>query len=188
MLTHYDSGAAIIFLTGLNDEGLALKLIGDGAAIQAQKIIDALSAPFEVEITESAILDNVERIAALLGHVRARGISVSIDDFGTGYSSLSHLKHLPVDKLKIDRSFVSHIMGNEGDAEIVSATISLAQTFGLKVIAEGVEEQAQLNFLRTKLRDQAQGYHISRPLTATDFTEWYRRHESDCLERWDEAC
>jgi diguanylate cyclase (GGDEF)-like protein len=141
----------------------------------------------EVEITESAILDNVKSITALLSLLRARGISVSIDDFGTGYSSLSHLKHLPVDKLKIDRSFVSEITGNAGDAEITSATISLGQTFGLKVIGEGVEEQAQLDFLHEKGCDQAQGYFISRPLPAADFAEWYRHRESDCKISWAKA-
>ena len=105
-----------------------------------------------------------------------RGIAVSIDDFGTGYSSLTHLKQLPVDKLKIDRSFVSNIMGHDGDAEITSAAISLGQTFGLKVIAEGVEEQSQLDFLRAEGCDQAQGYFLSRPLSAADFVEWYDAH------------
>lgn len=135
-------------------------------------------ACLEVEITESAILDNIESITALLGLLRMRGISVSIDDFGTGYSSLTHLKQLPVDKLKIDRSFVSNIMGTDGDAEITSATISLGQKFGLKVIAEGVEEKAQLDFLRTEGCNQAQGYYLSRPLPAEDFAEWFHRNQN----------
>lgn len=134
-------------------------------------------ACLEVEITESAILDNIESITALLGLLRMRGISVSIDDFGTGYSSLTHLKQLPVDKLKIDRSFVSNIMGQDGDAEITSATISLGQKFGLKVIAEGVEEKTQLDFLRAEGCDQAQGYYLSRPLAADAFVEWYNQAE-----------
>lgn len=129
----------------------------------------------EIEITESAILDNVKSIAALLGTLRLRGVSVSIDDFGTGYSSLTHLKQLPVDKLKIDRSFVSNLPGSGGDAAITNAAISLGQTFGLRVIAEGVEEQAQLDFLRRKGCDQAQGYFMSRPLPADDFAAWYRQ-------------
>lgn len=133
-------------------------------------------ACLEVEITESAILDNIESITALLGLLRMRGISISIDDFGTGYSSLTHLKQLPVDKLKIDRSFVSNIMGHDGDAEITRATISLGQAFGLKVIAEGVEETAQLDFLDAEGCDQAQGFLMSRPLSAVDFAEWYGEH------------
>jgi diguanylate cyclase (GGDEF)-like protein len=132
----------------------------------------------EVEITESAILDNIEGITALLRLLRMRGISVSIDDFGTGYSSLTHLKQLPVDKLKIDRSFVSNIMGMDGDAEITSATISLGHKFGLQVIAEGVEEKTQLDFLRAEGCDQAQGYYLSRPLPADGFAEWFHRNQN----------
>tara|TARA_R110002126_G_scaffold63906_11_gene163917 strand:+ start:3222 stop:4949 length:1728 start_codon:yes stop_codon:yes gene_type:complete len=129
----------------------------------------------EIEITESAILDNMAIISAFLGMMRMRGVSVSIDDFGTGYSSLTHLKQLPVDKLKIDRSFVSNLPASDGDAAITSAAISLGQTFGLKVIAEGVEDRAQLEFLRREGCDEAQGYFMSRPLPADEFAEWYRR-------------
>ena len=106
-----------------------------------------------------------------------RGVSVSIDDFGTGYSSLTHLKQLPVDTLKIDRSFVSDLPEDEGDAAITSAAISLGQTFGLKVIAEGVETQTQLDFLRREGCDQAQGYFLSRPMPAHEFVDWYWKNE-----------
>jgi diguanylate cyclase (GGDEF)-like protein len=130
----------------------------------------------EIEITESAILDNIKSISALLGMLRMRGVSVSIDDFGTGYSSLTHLKQLPVDKLKIDRSFVSNLPGSGGgDAAITNAAISLGHTFGLKVIAEGVEEQSQLDYLQREGCDQAQGYFMSRPRPADEFAAWYRQ-------------
>ena len=132
----------------------------------------------EIEITESAILDNIKSISELLGMLRMRGVSVSIDDFGTGYSSLTHLKQLPVDTLKIDRSFVSNLPGDEGDAAITSATISLGKTFGLKVIAEGVEDQEQLDFLRREGCDQAQGYYLSRPMPAAEFPSWYREYQT----------
>jgi diguanylate cyclase (GGDEF)-like protein len=131
----------------------------------------------EIEITESAILDNIKSISALLRMLRMRGVSVSIDDFGTGYSSLTHLKQLPVDTLKIDRSFVSDLPEDEGDAAITSAAISLGQTFGLKVIAEGVETQTQLDFLRREGCDQAQGYFLSRPMPAHEFVDWYWKNE-----------
>lgn len=133
----------------------------------------------EMEITESAILNNIKSISVVLKMLRMRGVSVSIDDFGTGYSSLTHLKQLPVDTLKIDRSFVSNLPGDEGDAAITSATISLGKTFGLKVIAEGVEDKSQLDFLRREGCDQAQGYYLSRPMPAADFPTWYRAHQKN---------
>lgn len=130
----------------------------------------------EIEITESSILDNVDGVSALLELLRERGVSVSIDDFGTGYSSLMHLKQLPVDKLKIDRSFVSNIMTNKDDAEITSAIVSLSNKLGLETIAEGVETKSQLDFLRREGCNQAQGYYLSRPLHPDRFIEWYRQH------------
>jgi EAL domain-containing protein (putative c-di-GMP-specific phosphodiesterase class I) len=102
----------------------------------------------------------------------ALGVHVSIDDFGTGYSSLAMLKRLPVDELKIDRSFVSPMMHDESDLIIVRSTIHLGHDLGMQVIAEGVEDAGTLEQLASLGCDLIQGYHVSRPLPADAFTEW----------------
>jgi len=97
------------------------------------------------------------------------GVLVSVDDFGTGYSSMSYLRRFPIDKLKIDRVFINEIASRPEDASIVSAIVSLAHSLRLKVVAEGVETPAQLDFLKTVGCDEYQGYHFSRPLPAPEF-------------------
>lgn len=118
----------------------------------------------ELELTESILLQNTEITTSTLQALKAIGLQLSIDDFGTGYSSLSYLKRLPIDKLKIDRSFVQDISTDPDDAAISSAIISMAHKLRLKVIAEGVETEAQLAFLKAKSCDEVQGYYFSRPL------------------------
>ncbi len=120
----------------------------------------------ELELTESVLLKEAEQALEVMRRLRARGVKMSIDDFGTGYSSLSYLKQLPVDKLKIDRSFVKDVTLDSDDAAIAHAVISLAHILGLRVIAEGVENEEQLAFLHTRDCDQYQGYFFSRPLPA----------------------
>jgi diguanylate cyclase (GGDEF)-like protein len=115
----------------------------------------------ELEITESAVMDDAEKSAATLQILSTMGVHISIDDFGTGYSSLSHLRSFPLDKLKIDRSFVRELMTNPDDASIVKAIISLAHNLRLRVVAEGVETVEQLNFLRELGCDQYQGFYCS---------------------------
>jgi diguanylate cyclase (GGDEF)-like protein len=125
-----------------------------------------------LEITESAIMDDPERAEATLRRLAERGFKLSIDDFGTGYSSLAYLKRLPVHELKIDKSFVMAMERDASDAKIVRSTIDLAHGLGLTVVAEGVENasiQAELAALRC---DEAQGYHLSRPLAIDAFTAW----------------
>ncbi len=125
-----------------------------------------------LEITESAIMDDPQRAEAMLNTLSQQGFRLSIDDFGTGYSSLGYLKRLPVNELKIDKSFVMGMEGNANDATIVRSTIDLAHNLGLSVVAEGVENAAVLELLRTLACDEAQGYHISRPLPVNGFLAW----------------
>ncbi len=118
----------------------------------------------ELELTESSIMDNLGSAAIVLAELEELGIRIAVDDFGTGHSSLSYLKTFSIHCLKIDRSFIRDIPGDENDTAIVQTIIALAGSLGLTVIAEGVETDAQLDYLRDKQCDQAQGYLFSRPL------------------------
>ena len=118
----------------------------------------------ELELTESLLLSSADVTFAVLKELKGMGLKLAIDDFGTGYSSLSYLKQFPVSKLKIDRSFVRDVATNPDDAAITTAIISMARSLNLKVIAEGVENEAQMAFLRARQCDEIQGYYFSRPL------------------------
>jgi len=122
-----------------------------------------------VEITETAMMTDPARAKTQLERLDALGVCISIDDFGTGYSSLGHLRQLPVDEIKIDKSFVMDMIDSEDDASIVRATIGLAHDLNLDVVAEGVEDEEILNHLSVMGCDIVQGYHIARPLPAADF-------------------
>lgn len=124
----------------------------------------------QVEITESLMIKEIERIIKILKDIKSLGVSISIDDFGTGYSSLSFLKRFPIDELKIDKSFVSQLTTNPDDANITQALISLAHNMHLRVVAEGVETLPQLQFLKERGCDIVQGFYFSQPLNAEDFS------------------
>ena len=126
-----------------------------------------------LEITESAVLDDPLRALANLQVLRETGCALSIDDYGTGYSSLSYLRQMPVSEMKIDRSFVMHLLDNPNDEIIVRSTIELAHNMGLKVTAEGVESEAVLERLRALGCDLAQGYLISKPIPAEALEKWF---------------
>ncbi len=124
---------------------------------------------FKLEITETAAIGNVEQVARTLKKIRASGIQIAVDDFGTGYSSLNYLQRLPIDIVKIDRQFVKDIPASREDMTLVKAVIAMAHSMGLDVVAEGVETEAQADFLREQLCEELQGYLFSKPLPAADF-------------------
>jgi diguanylate cyclase (GGDEF)-like protein/PAS domain S-box-containing protein len=149
------------------DLGSTIKRILD-----SQRVDPAL---IELEITESSLMSNTAESVDTLEYLSGLGLSVSIDDFGTGYSSLAYLKRFPLDALKIDRSFVRDITTDADDANITRAIISMAHSLGLKVIAEGVETEAQAAFLADYGCDQIQGYYLTPPLAADDYVAWLVR-------------
>lgn len=138
----------------------------------AQHQIDP--ALLELEITETAAMQDPEHTRHLLRELRTRGFTLAIDDFGTGYSSLAYLKLFAIDRIKIDRGFVQDLETNPNDAVIVAATIGLAHSLGLSVVAEGVETDAQWHFLRDKQGDEAQGYLFGKPMPQWDFCAFMR--------------
>jgi diguanylate cyclase (GGDEF)-like protein len=143
-------------------------------------ILDRTGMPahwLELEITESIAMHDIAKTAVLLRNVAAQGISIAIDDFGTGHSSLAYLKQLPVDYLKIDRTFVRDTPGDKEDSAIVRTIITMSRTLGVRVIAEGVETEEQMDFLRQEGCDLAQGFLLSRPLASNDLKTYLRQHE-----------
>ncbi len=142
---------------------------------------------FEIELTESAVMSDAELSIAILEQLSAMGVLVSVDDFGTGYSSMSYLRRFPIDKLKIDRVFIDEIVSRPEDASIVRAIVSLAHSLHLKVVAEGVETAAQLEFLKAVRCDEYQGYHFSHPLPARDFERLVRESRSSDILTPDDA-
>ncbi len=130
-----------------------------------------------LEVTEEAVVHDIERAALVLGELKTMGCMTSLDDFGTGYSSLSHLQQLPVDELKIDRTFVTQLPDDPQNAAIVKSVIELAHNLGLEVVAEGVETTAALRWLREQGCERAQGFYLSKPMPAELFVNWLRSWE-----------
>ncbi|GAB2880513.1 hypothetical protein GCM10027046_05760 [Uliginosibacterium flavum] len=167
-------------------EGIHLSMAINISALQFQqadfvekvaRIISETGAnprEIELEITESALLASTDELVAQLERVRALGVTLALDDFGTGYSCLAYLKRLPIERLKIDRSFVKDLPGDAEDAAIASATLSMARDLGMDVVAEGVENQAQCDYLIERRCRSIQGYFISKPLSADALTAWLR--------------
>jgi diguanylate cyclase (GGDEF)-like protein/PAS domain S-box-containing protein len=150
-------------------------LRGNDLAEKAAEIIARTGADpsrLKFELTETAMMADAEHTLAVLGELQRMGIRLSIDDFGTGYSSLAYLQRLPVDDIKVDRSFVLNMLQNSNDEAIVRSTIELAHSLGLKAIAEGVEDEATLDRLRALGCDQAQGFYVGRPMTLQALEAW----------------
>jgi diguanylate cyclase (GGDEF)-like protein len=162
------------------DVGVAINLAGrdlDDSRLE-EEVSEALRrwkiepALLELEIPESAVMSERDRIHKMLARLSDRGVRVAVDDFGSGYASLSHLKQLPVDVLKIDKSFVQNIGTDEEDEAIVRSTIDLAHSLGISVVAEGVESEEVLQRLRALGCDLAQGFVLARPASAEEITQW----------------
>jgi len=161
-----------LHVQGLSDFGVAVNI----SALQFQRenfiqdvmaVLDSSGLPptcLELEVTESVLMDNSDKVIETFKALKRLGVRVSIDDFGTGFSSLSYLKNLPIDKVKIDRSFVRDVTDNTDDAAITRAIISMAHNLGMRVVAEGVETQEQLDFLLHNQCDEFQGYLLARPM------------------------
>jgi len=146
-----------------------IKTSATKAGIDAEKL--------ELELTEGVLIDDYEKVARLLSELRKMGVSIAIDDFGTGYSSLSYLKHLPIDHLKIDRSFVFDLDTDDDDKAIVLAILAMAKQLKLSVIAEGVETEAQRNFLKQHNCTSAQGFFYSKALSVDDFYDFIEQEK-----------
>ncbi|MBI2213561.1 MAG: EAL domain-containing protein [Acidobacteria bacterium] len=169
-----------IWRDGGRDLGVAVNL--SGRSLSDHSIVDYVNAALErtgiaapqltLELTESSLMSDPENALAILERLRKLGVRLSIDDFGTGYSSLSHLRTLPVDEIKIDKSFVKEMLANASDEAIVHSTIQLCQNLGRSVVAEGVEDPETLLRLRELGCDFAQGFHIARPMDADALVEW----------------
>ena len=145
---------------------------------QVLEVLDATGANpkcLKLELTESLLVEDVEDVIAKMTALKARGVGFSLDDFGTGYSSLSYLKRLPLDQLKIDQGFIRNVLTEPNDAAIAKMVIALAGSLGLTVIAEGVELEAQRDFLARQGCHAYQGYLFSRPLPLADFLVYLRR-------------
>ena len=155
-----------------------LQLKQDDFARHLRNIVETSGASpnqIELEITESTLMENAELMESLLTMFSAQGFQIAVDDFGTGYSSLSYLRRLAIDRIKIDQSFVRQIPEDSNDAAICSAIISMAHNLRLRVIAEGVENEQQMDFLRRERCDEIQGYIFSRPVSPDEVAEMIRQ-------------
>jgi diguanylate cyclase (GGDEF)-like protein len=185
-LTLYVMGAALERCRAWQDQGLP---VGVAVNLSARslpeptlvddvaRLLGAVDVPpdlLTLEITEGHIMSDPDRAIGVLRRLRGLGVHLAIDDFGTGYSSLAYLKRLPVDEVKLDRSFVMHMTSDPDDAAIVRSTVELARNLGLRIVAEGVEDQATWDLLAAMGCDLGQGFHLARPMPADEVTRWIR--------------
>jgi EAL domain-containing protein (putative c-di-GMP-specific phosphodiesterase class I) len=143
-------------------------------------LVDSGMAPnlLELEITESMVMHNPQRLIALLTDIKKLGVRLAIDDFGTGYSSLAQLKHFPIDTLKVDRSFIRNLPEDSENQAITEAIITMGKTLKLTVVAEGVETQKQKDFLREHVCDEMQGFYFSKPIAPDKFADLLRKNNT----------
>jgi len=183
-LTHWILNQAVAQLAEVEEQDLRIAINLSMVDLHEEDLPDRVRETLDrhsvmprrllIEITEGQIMQEPEQVIDILGRLARMGISLSIDDFGTGQASLTYLKKMPVEKLKIDQSFVRHLDEDADDCHIVEATIQLAHTLGLDVVAEGVETAEIHNLLTEMGCDFVQGWYISRPLDAESMVEWFR--------------
>ncbi|HUP59316.1 MAG TPA: EAL domain-containing protein [Thermoanaerobaculia bacterium] len=169
--TWQDAGAPIHVAVNIS----AKSLLDQALPGKVQQALDRWNVDprfLKIEITESSIMADPAHALAILSMLQSMGVRLSVDDFGTGYSSLTHLRELPIDEIKIDKSFVAHMTASDADAAIVRTVIHLAHDLGKQVCAEGVEDEATWGMLAEMDCDLAQGYWIARPMNASDFMQW----------------
>jgi diguanylate cyclase (GGDEF)-like protein/PAS domain S-box-containing protein len=159
---------------------LSLRQLMDDALMDDIRtaLTDSGMAPnlLELEITESMVMHNPEHIISILAKIKSMGVRLAIDDFGTGYSSLAQIKHFPIDTLKVDRSFIRNIPQDAEDKAITEAIIAMGKTLSLTVVAEGVETEEQMNFLKEHSCDEMQGFYFSKPVVPEQFADLLREH------------
>lgn len=165
--------AVNLSVSDLLDEQLAERI----TALLAEHGVPA--GALELEITESVLMTDPDRARTVLESLRAAGLRIAVDDYGTGYCSLAYLRDLPIDELKIDRTFVGQVAADPRSAAIVRSTVELAHALGLDVVAEGVEHAQDLEALAGFACDSEQGYHFSRPLPADAFLAWTQARALD---------
>ena len=156
--------------------------------LSALNLWDAEVGRLTIEVTESAIMSDPEMCLAILNKLHAHGVKIAIDDFGTGYSSLTYLKDLPVDILKIDKSFVTNLVGNLANRRIVQTVIDLAHNFDLTVVAEGVEDEETLDTLTLMGCQRAQGFHVGRPMPSSNLEAWFRASPWELMDAQQVHC
>ncbi len=152
-------------------------LCGDVSRILAETGLDP--SRIELEVTESVFMDNIEHTVGILNTLHSQGVELAIDDFGTGYSSLSYLSQFPIDRLKIDQSFIRNALNDKGNASIARTIINLGHSLNLKVIAEGVETKAQEDFLVAQGCDEVQGFRYARPVPPEEFIKFVKNYNGD---------
>ena len=176
-------------------EGLAFKLAINASAKQfmqgnfMKKLLEACTfhaidpATITIEITESLFIESLDRLLPIFNEMKEHNISLSLDDFGTGYSSLNMLRKVPIDELKIDKSFVDHITDNQSDKEMIKSIIGMGKNLGMSVLAEGVETKAHLEILENSGCDIFQGYYFSRPLPLNELHLFIRQQEKNSCRK-----
>jgi len=167
---------------GINDQKISVNISGHHfkqeyiikTISDVLKTVKIPSKSIEIEITENVFLENIEQSIKTLNLLKKIGLEISLDDFGTGYSSLSYLKNLPLDRIKIDQSFIKNISNNEQDKAIVKTIVTIANLLNMKVIAEGVETEEQLKIVKESGCTEVQGFYFAKPMPAEDYIKFIK--------------